>query len=201
MQRHIQLINFHVICAVALLLWAISFQVHGQERLCPDGKRSYFGVCPDDVNQSRPLPAPEPRLTPTPSSNTELELKARAFIRDLFVSTSDTNQATINFLNQNMEDEVMFYGKLTKKDEILKAKVKFVARWPVRTYTERHASLKIKCDYSNKKCSVDGIMDWDARNQVDNRASMGVAKFFYEIQFINGAPKITAENSEVIERK
>ena len=32
-----------------------------QERLCPDGKRSYFGVCPQDQDGSRPLPAPQPR--------------------------------------------------------------------------------------------------------------------------------------------
>ena len=145
--------------------------------------------------------AQELEIIPTPFSNSELELKTKAFIRSLFSSTSDTNEVAINFLKQNMEDDIIFYGKLTKKDEILKAKVKFMARWPVRTYSERLASLKIKCGYSNQKCLVDGIMDWDARNQINNRVSVGVAKFFYEIQFINGAAKIIAENSEVIERK
>jgi uncharacterized caspase-like protein len=61
MYRPIQFVDFNSFIAATLLLWVISFQAHGQERLCPDGKRSYFGVCPDDGNQSRPLPVPEPR--------------------------------------------------------------------------------------------------------------------------------------------
>ena len=36
-----------------------------QERLCPDGKRAYFGVCPSDGNNSRPLP-PTPNVVPDP---------------------------------------------------------------------------------------------------------------------------------------
>ena len=55
-----------IIIPLALLLCAVNFQAHGQERLCPDGKRSYFGVCPDDGNQSRPPPAPAPPTTPAP---------------------------------------------------------------------------------------------------------------------------------------
>jgi len=64
MYRPIQFVNFHLFLAVVLLLVFISFQAHGQERLCPDGKRSYFGVCPDDGNNSRPLPAPSPKPAP-----------------------------------------------------------------------------------------------------------------------------------------
>jgi len=42
-----------------------------QERLCPDGKRAYFGVCPNDGNNSRPLSTdttvvPEPKSDPKP---------------------------------------------------------------------------------------------------------------------------------------
>jgi hypothetical protein len=65
MYRPIQFVDFHLFFAVVLLLVFISFESHGQERICPDGKRSYFGVCPDDGNQSRPLPVPEPRPVPS----------------------------------------------------------------------------------------------------------------------------------------
>jgi len=135
------------------------------------------------------------------NSNAELELKTKALIKDIFSYFSDTNESAMNFLKQNMDDDVMFYGKLTKKEVILKEKTKFMVRWPVRKYAERPMSLKIKCEEMHKKCMTEGIMDWDARNQNDNRVSIGAAKFFYEVQFINGIPKITAESSEVIERK
>lgn len=49
------------------LLLATSIHAHGQERICPDGKRSYFGVCPDDGNNSRPIPAPTPAPVVAPA--------------------------------------------------------------------------------------------------------------------------------------
>jgi len=62
--------------AVSALLSGASLHVSAQERICPDGKRSYFGVCPEDGNNSRPLqptvtptvptPAPTPAPAPTP---------------------------------------------------------------------------------------------------------------------------------------
>jgi hypothetical protein len=41
--------------------------VNAEERLCPDGKRSYFGVCPEEGNNSRPLqPEVVPPTSPKP---------------------------------------------------------------------------------------------------------------------------------------
>jgi len=79
MYRPIKFVNFHLFLAEVLLLGIISIHAHGQERICPDGKRSYFGVCPDEGNNSRPLqpdvvpptspkPAPAPAPTPAPKS-------------------------------------------------------------------------------------------------------------------------------------
>ena len=49
---------------LGVLFLVISANVFAQERLCPDGKRSYFGACPDGGNDSRRLPIPEPRPVP-----------------------------------------------------------------------------------------------------------------------------------------
>ena len=51
---------------LAIFFICVGTGLQAQERLCPDGKRSYFGVCPDDGNNSRPLPAPEPQPLPVP---------------------------------------------------------------------------------------------------------------------------------------
>jgi hypothetical protein len=55
---------------VFLLLWlSIASCSYAQERLCSDGKRSYFGVCPQELDSSRPLPpSPNPREEPRPTS-------------------------------------------------------------------------------------------------------------------------------------
>lgn len=59
--------------ATVLILALASSYSYGDERVCPDGKRSYFGVCPDEGNNSRPLQSEPP--TPTPKSPTSGDLK------------------------------------------------------------------------------------------------------------------------------
>ncbi len=52
-----------IVPLVVMCLGGIN-HANAEERICPDGKRSYFGVCPDEGNQSRP-PSTTPS-TPTP---------------------------------------------------------------------------------------------------------------------------------------
>jgi len=53
---------------VVFFLWLpITSCLYAQERLCPDGKRSYFGVCPEADNNSRPQQPIVPQL-PTPTA-------------------------------------------------------------------------------------------------------------------------------------
>lgn len=47
------------------LLFLANNSVLAQERICPDGKRSYFGVCPQDENNSRPIPKQDPSPSTT----------------------------------------------------------------------------------------------------------------------------------------
>ena len=44
--------------AVQIVLHRLGGGAIAQERICPDGKRAYFGVCPDDANSSRPTHGP-----------------------------------------------------------------------------------------------------------------------------------------------
>lgn len=50
---------------VLVLCLGMQAPVGGQERVCPDGQRPYFGVCPDD-QRSRPQPQPQPQPQPPP---------------------------------------------------------------------------------------------------------------------------------------
>jgi hypothetical protein len=59
-----------LIFSLAILFLGTGTHVLAQERLCPDGKRSYFGVCPENGDNSRPLKPevvpPAPKATPAP---------------------------------------------------------------------------------------------------------------------------------------
>ena len=63
------------IVLTTVIFYPLPFHLQAQERTCLDGKRSYFGVCPDDLNNSRPLqpvaptlPNPPPPQVPQPIS-------------------------------------------------------------------------------------------------------------------------------------
>lgn len=62
-----------LIVSLATLFFGIGLDALAQERLCPDGKRSYFGVCPDEGNNSRPMQSEPP--APKPKSPTSGDLK------------------------------------------------------------------------------------------------------------------------------
>jgi len=160
----------------------ISFQIVNEEQ-----------IPPSKIKKSAKI------KTQTPASSIDLESKAKDFVRDLFSSFSSDSESAMNFLKSNIKKDVMFYGKKTNKEIILKEKEKFIKRWPNRNYVERPESLKIKCENIQNTCLVEGVIDWDARNS--NKISIGVAKFIYELHFINGSPQIASESSEVIERK
>ena len=57
--------NFPTTCSLILLLCLANNSIQAQERICPDGKRSYFGVCPQDENNSRPIPKQDPNPSTT----------------------------------------------------------------------------------------------------------------------------------------
>jgi hypothetical protein len=57
------------IVSLVILFFGIGVDALAQERLCPDGKRSYFGVCPDESNNSRPPDIKPPQKFPPCPSN------------------------------------------------------------------------------------------------------------------------------------
>jgi hypothetical protein len=58
---------------IAFLLMSCGVPVFAEERVCPDGKRAYFGVCPEQSSpsqQRQPEPSSrQPAPPPTPSSH------------------------------------------------------------------------------------------------------------------------------------
>jgi len=60
--------KYGLLLAFTVIVWfGVGCDAVAQERICADGKRAYLGVCPDQGNNSRPLPAPPvvaPELMP-----------------------------------------------------------------------------------------------------------------------------------------
>lgn len=145
----------------------------------------------------------------TPSKNNitninemkNLEIASQNFIRQLLSYWSADNSSATQFLQLALAEQVDFYGKSTPKENIIKEKTSALRRWPIRIYAERKSSVKTNCDYSLKKCTISGLLDWNASNPEKNKQSIGVASFEYTLDFSNITVKIIKETGSVIERR
>ena len=62
------------VLGLACLCMSYSVLVFAQERMCPDGQRSYFGVCPGEQSRPEPQPRPGPQPRPEPQPRPDLPL-------------------------------------------------------------------------------------------------------------------------------
>lgn len=109
--------DFPKICYLILFLCLANNSVQAQERICSDGKRSYFGVCPQDENNSRPIPKQDPIPSTTGQSTI---LSPRDVLIGSFVGTSSQKcGSNIGFVyrleNESLLGEYRDNGNLVSK--------------------------------------------------------------------------------------
>jgi hypothetical protein len=91
----------------------------------------------------------------------------------------------------------MYYGKMTKKDALIKEKQAFVRKFPVREYKAKEP-ISVQCQKG--VCMVDGFVDYRAIDPVAKILSEGVATFEYQLIVWGDTLKISLENGEVKSR-
>lgn len=142
-------------------------------------------------------PPPKSSGIPSPTNpTTSLEQQAKEFALSIQALWSKPNIEALSSLDALYEDEVMYYGKKTKKDAVIKEKRAFAQQFPQREYKPREP-ISVWC--SNDTCAVHGLIDFRAVDQVAQIVSTGVATFDY--QFVMGTRiKIRMENGDVLTR-
>jgi hypothetical protein len=91
----------------------------------------------------------------------------------------------------------MYYGKMTKKADVIAEKRAFVERWPRREYKPKEP---ISAQCRDSTCTVWGIVDFRTVDGVSQILSTGEASFAYELDMSGPAVKITLEMGKVISR-
>ena len=141
-------------------------------------------------------------VKPRPPPNADALDEATAqFVQRYFSYWSTDDEQAIQYLTDSFEDSVIFYGKSTPKNTILKEKIAMIRRWPARVYAERPSSIRVTCNRSTMVCEVSGILDWEVRSEARTAIAGGVAQFRFSLDFTKGRPKVIAEDGEVLERK
>jgi hypothetical protein len=148
----------------------------------------YCEVAP--LNTSKTAPGPQ-------RTTTSIEQQAKDFAISLQAKWSLPNAEALAGLDQVYEDEVMYFGKKSTKDEVIKEKSAFARKFPQRTYRPREP-ISVSC--SDRFCTVHGLVDFRSVDPVAKIISEGIATFDYQLNFAGGTIKISLENGETLKR-
>jgi S1-C subfamily serine protease len=125
------------------------------------------------------------------------ERRAKEFALALQARWSRPNTETLAGLDALYKDEVMYFGKMTKKAAVIKEKQAFAQKFPVREYKPKEP-IFVQC--SEGVCIVRGLVDFRAVDPVAKILSEGVATFEYQLILSATAIKISLETGEVKSR-
>lgn len=119
--------------------------------------------------------------------------RALGLANDFFDAAGSNNSSRIRSLYRQT---VMYFGKIKNVDAIMDDKIKYIDRWPVRSYSIELDTVNVTCDV-NDDCKASGIVDWTASNPETDRNAAGTAEF--RLSFSRGL--VTSENSRVTSRQ
>ncbi|MDE2380541.1 hypothetical protein [Bradyrhizobium sp.] len=89
----------------------------------------------------------------------------------------------LDHARRTLEGRVDYYGKLTSREDVLKDKERYVARWPTRAYRLRSETIRTSCDESRSSCQISGLLDYDLGNPATGRKTSGAASFEFGVRF------------------
>ena len=138
------------------------------------------------------------KVAPGPQMQTAtVEQNAKEFVLSLEARWSRPNTEALAGLDEIYAGEVMYYGKLTKKDNVIKEKSAFARKFPQREYRPREP-VSVSC--RDQVCTVRGLLDFRAVDPIAKVLSDGVARFEYQLTLSSSTVKINLENGEVLKR-
>jgi hypothetical protein len=160
----------------------------------------YCGGSLTKTSEASPRPPKSPDLpAPAPTNPLKtLEQEAKQFVLSLQARWSQPNTEALAGLDALYDDEVMYYGKMTTKDAVIKDEVAFARRFSQREYKAREP-ISVWCKDSGV-CTVSGLLDFRAIDPVAKILSEGVSTFEYKLIFLGNTVKISLQNGEVKSR-
>jgi hypothetical protein len=151
-----------------------------------------YGILVPGCTASAQPAAPPSTEVPTPAS------VARQFALSYLNFWSAPNPSTLVATPVFYAPRIVFHGRSMTSDALFAEKLRFVARWPDRTYTPRVDTMRTTC--LRDVCKVRTAFDFSATNSEASRHSEGRGALELAIKFVAGRPYIVEENSRVTHR-
>jgi hypothetical protein len=109
------------------------------------------------------------------------------------------NAQAIAYLDALYPQELTYFGQKVLKAEVIKEKIEFAARWPVRLYSIEPGTLTAICN-DRQTCQVQGILDWFASSPERQATSRGTASFQLTLS-MGLQVRVLSETSSVLTRQ
>lgn len=157
-----------------------------------------------------PPPAPMPpskpaqaiaAVTPPAARVQQRSLEQRALdfvVEDMKKSQEKTAAEYLQHARRNLDEQIDYYGKLTSRDEVLKDKERYVARWPLRSYQMQTETTRISCDDSKSTCQVSGVLNFSHSNPANGKKRSGTASYEFSIRFDANGGRIFYEQGKTL---
>jgi hypothetical protein len=113
---------------------------------------------------------------------------------------SSSDEAALRDVHEVYAPRVNYYGRFLDKRGITAEKMRFVRRWPVRSYSLRPGTTRVDCDPARRSCVVRTLIDWTAAAPQRRQRSRGVSSFELGIGFAGGQPLVIYEGGRVVGR-
>lgn len=149
------------------------------------------------------LPVPDTLLKPAAPEVSALTTEAANFMNAYWANVGGSSGQVLPYLSSIYAPIVDYYGKPVTRETILKDKLNFIRRWPMRQtwLPPGEASPRISCDNATAECEITGVRDFDAVSTERGVRSIGAVRYSYKVRFADGSPQIVAEDSKVISPK
>jgi uncharacterized caspase-like protein len=146
-----------------------------------------------------------PPMTSSPQgqgdAQRDMQIAARRFVGDVLASWSHSDPEPLTALARLYAMRVDYYGKATNAANVLRLKVGFAERWPVRSYRPQPDTMAVSCDPVTHRCVVTGVMDWDISAPDRHSSSTGTSRLTMTLDMSGAAPLIVAESTETLTRQ
>jgi len=175
--------------------WVSTSPIDGSFYFSGQGKQELAAITP----QASPVPI-APRISPPRPAITQaaLEQRAIAFLTEDMMRSQGSAAELVGHARRTLDERIEYYGKIASREEVLKDKERYAARWPTRSYRLRFETIRTLCDADNSTCQISGQLDFDLANPATNRKNSGTASFEYSVRFSPDGGRIFYETGKTL---
>jgi len=85
----------------------------------------------------------------------------------------------MDWIKNNYGADIYYFNKNKTKEQIIRKKADYFAKWPNRQFEINTNSIKTNC--KEKICYVSGVYTWRAINSTHAKSASGTAEFYYSV--------------------